>query len=338
MQSRNQNGWKKWPNMGTFVCGIWFSLALVAHWASVSFNFKIRVSISIVYPILASLLTPTSLFIFVCRHSYYALLLLSISHSPYQARHRGGLSTSQNSKKVSRALSKYQKLWNGRHGPTERYVTNHSSVHEMSNRWISFRVNSPFHVDIFNFFFFFALLNGASIGSRSRRLFGRIATSRKCHSSEKIQFVQQIKNLNKSKQIEYDVRTSTPDWDSNIWILNLLCVNYWLWIKIEKSIFPVVLFEFLRFMRILREVSIVEEKIEFRRSRSRHGNLCVSIISSCYCQTTLIVNTRKHWRALPPMPRTHWNNRKPKSGKKIIRQRVQIEWICICTDHKRIEY
>lgn len=42
--------------------------------------------------------------------SHYALLLLSISHTTYKARHRGGLSTSQNSEEVSRAFSKYQKL------------------------------------------------------------------------------------------------------------------------------------------------------------------------------------------------------------------------------------
>lgn len=74
--------------------------------------------------------------------SHYALLLLSISHTTYKARHRGGLSTSQNSEEVSRAFSKYQKLWNGRHGPAERY-----SVHEMSIRIVH-------SLDIYSIFFF----------------------------------------------------------------------------------------------------------------------------------------------------------------------------------------
>lgn len=109
--------------------------------------------------------------------SYNALLLLSISHTTYQTRHRGGLSTPQNSEKVSRAFSKYQKLWNGRHGPAERY-----SVHEMSIRI----VHSLYWLDIYSIF----SSNLHSIGSCSWWLPGRITTSGRYHSSEKIKFIQ----------------------------------------------------------------------------------------------------------------------------------------------------
>lgn len=126
----------------------------------------------------------------VCRRSHNALLLLSISHSTYKARHRGGLSASQNSEKVSRALSKYQKLWNGRHGPAKRYapIPCARNVKSLNTSWI--RV--LFHFDTLYICFFLISIPvfASSIGSRSRRLFGRITTCRKCHSSEKIKFVE----------------------------------------------------------------------------------------------------------------------------------------------------